>query len=80
MADFCLLDLGAKGSLGNIYGPSCFPKKQSFVDILDWFKEQSKRGRWVLGGDFNLISNLGKNKGGRQFLDKYQEVFCEFLY
>ena len=36
-------------------------------------------GSWVIGGDFNLIANLGEKKGGRQFLDKYQEKFCDFL-
>ena len=36
MAYFCLLDYGVQGMVGNIYGPSCFPEKQSFMDFLDW--------------------------------------------
>ena len=79
MVDFCHMDSGVGGTLGNIYGPNNFPKKQSFMDLLNWFKEQSERGTWVLGGDFNLIANLGEKKGGRRSLDKYQEAFCEFL-
>ena len=35
MVDFCLMDLGVRGTLGNIYGPSGFPEKQSFVDLLN---------------------------------------------
>ena len=65
MVDFYFLDLGVKGSLGNVYGPSSFPENQSFMDLLSWFKEKTERGTWVLGEDFNLIANLGEKKGGR---------------
>ena len=79
MADFCLLDSGIQGTVGNIYGPNCFPEKKSFMDFLNWLQEQAKQGSWVLGGDFNLIANLGEKKGGRRALDKYQKAFSEFL-
>ena len=79
MVDFFLLDSGVHGTVGNIYGPSFFPEKQSLLDLLNWFKEQSDRGSWVLGGYFNLIANLGEKTGGRIALDKYQEAFSEFL-
>ena len=79
MADFHILDSGAKGSLGNVYGPNSFPKKQPFIDFLSWLKGQTEVGNWVIGGDFNLISNLGEKKCGRRNLDKYQEAFCDFL-
>ena len=79
MAKFRILDSGVKGSLGNVYGPSSFPEKHTFMDFLNWLKEKIEIGTWVLGGDFNLIANLGEKKGGRRFLDKYQEAFSEFL-
>ena len=63
MEDFYFLDSRVKGSLLNVYGPSSFPEKQSFMDLLSWFKEKTERGTWVLGGDFNLIANLGEKKG-----------------
>ena len=47
--------------------------------FLNWLQEQAKQGSWVLGGDFNLIANLGEKKGRRRALDKYQEAFSEFL-
>ena len=31
-----------------------------------------------MGGDFNLIANLGEKKGGRRTLDKFQEAFGIF--
>ena len=49
------------------------------MDILSWVKGLEKAGNWVIGGDFNLISNLGEKNGGRQSLDKYREAFCKIL-
>ena len=63
----------------NIYGPSAFPHKRSLLDFLGWFKGITEIGNWVIGGDFNLISNLWEKKGGRRSLDKYQEAFYNFL-
>ena len=31
-----------------------------------------------MGGDFNLIPNLGRKKGGRRSLDRFQEAFGAF--
>ena len=39
----------------------------------------AKEGRWIVGGDFNLITALREKKGGRRVLDKYQEEFRERL-
>ena len=63
----------------NIYGPSAFPKKQAFLDFLGWVKDQFETRNWVIGGDFNLISNLGEKKGGRISLYKFQEASSNFL-
>ena len=65
IVDFNLLNLGNKGSLMNIYGPSSFPQKQSFLDFLGWVKGITENGNWLIGGHFNLNSNLGEKKGGR---------------
>ena len=62
----------------NTYGPSSFPEKQAFLDFLEWINRQAEGARWVMGGDFNLIANLGEKKGGQRSLDKYQEAFGAF--
>ena len=67
-----------KGTLVNTYGPSSFPKKQAFLDFLEWVNRQAEGARWVMEGDFNLIANLGGKKGGRRSLDRYQEAFGAF--
>ena len=79
MAYFCFLDSGVRGTAGNIYGPSCFHEKHSFMGFLNWLQEQAEQGPWVLGGNFNLIANLGEKKGGRRTLDKFQKAFSEFI-
>ena len=63
----------------NIYGPSAFPKKQAFLDFLGWVKDLTEIGKWVIGGDLNLISNLEEKKDGRQSLNKFKEAFNNFL-
>ena len=78
MVGFQHLDSVVKGTIVNVYGPSSFLAKQAFIDFLNWTKHQSEGGIWVMGGDFNLIANLGEKKGGRRTLDKYQEAFCDF--
>ena len=79
MADFHHLDSRVKGMIVNVYGPSSFPEKQAFIDFLSWIKVQTEVINWLIGGDFNLIPNLGEKKGGKRTLDKYQEAFYEFL-
>ena len=67
-----------KGTVVNTYGPSSFPEKQAFLDFLEWVNRQAEGARWVMGGDFNLIANLGEKKGGQRSLDRYQEAFGAF--
>ena len=76
--DFQHLITGATGTLVNTYGPSNFAEKQAFLDFLEWTNSQGGGGHWIIGGDFNLISNLGEKKGGRRALDKFQEAFGAF--
>ena len=78
IADFRHLVTRMKGTLVNTYGLSSFPEKQAFLEFLEWVNRQVEGARWVMGGDFNLIANLGKKKGGRRSLDRYQEAFGAF--
>ena len=78
MADFHHLVLGANGTLVNIYGPSSFSEKHAFIDFLEWSNHQVEGAGWVMGGDFNLITNLGLKKVGQRTMDKFQETFGIF--
>ena len=48
MAEFHIMDLGVRGYLGNVYGPSSFPEKRDFIDFLSWIKVQTEVGNWVI--------------------------------
>ena len=48
IAYFCILDLGVKGSLGNVYGPISFPAKQYFIGFISWLKGQTEAINWVI--------------------------------
>ena len=79
MEEFKILGSGITGTVVNTYGPSSFPRKHAFVHHLRWLDALAKEGRWIVGGDFNLITTLRENKWGRRVLDKYQEEFREIL-
>ena len=79
MAEFCFLDSGVRRMTGNIYGPSSFQAKQSFLGFLQWIQGLVGQEPWVLGGDFKLIANLEEKTGGQRALDNFQEAFRECL-
>ena len=79
MVEFKILGSRITGTVVNTYGPSAFPQEQAFVHHLRWMDALPKEGRWIVGGDFNLITTLREKKGGRRVLDNYQEKFREIL-
>ena len=58
MSNFNFLELGDKGTLVNVYGPSYFPQKQDFMNLLNWMKGLAGEGSWIICGYFNLIISL----------------------
>ena len=74
-----ILDSVEKGMLTNIYGPSVFSQKPTFQELLSWVKIQVGSSSWIMGGDFNLITYLEENKGGRWSLDILQESFRDYI-
>ena len=68
-----------KGVLTNVYGPSIFPKKVSFLQTMSWAARWVGDKQRIIGGDFNLITSLGEKKGGSQVLGATSESFKEFI-
>jgi len=50
------------GMMSNIYGPSTSTNKKSFLESLQWMGNQIGQNNWILGGDFNLVRNLGERE------------------
>ena len=78
-ASFTIMESGGKGTLSNMYVLSAFPHKIVFLKFLSWMKGQIGDSTWIMGGDFNLITSLGENKGGWRSMDILQEDFREFV-
>ena len=62
-----------------MYGPNNFPQKLTFIKFLSWIKVQIGDSTWIMGGEFNMITSMGENKGGRRIMDRFQEAFRDFL-
>ena len=61
-ADFHILGTRIRGIITNVYGPSKVDQKQKFIESLSNLKMIINSMAWIIGGDFNLIRNLGEKK------------------
>jgi exonuclease III len=58
-----LIGTDVHGFITNVYGPQTSDQKINLLNLLDWYKKEQPRQNWILGGDFNLITNLsGKER------------------
>ena len=79
MMYFSILDLEVKGTLTNIYGPSTFTQKSSFLEFLRWVNGKVGYNPWIMARVFNMISSPREKKGSRRIMDKLQESFKNFI-
>lgn len=49
------------------------------LESLNEIKQHHGANHWILGGDFNMITNLAEKKGGLRRLDKDAEDFSTFI-
>lgn len=62
----------------NVYGPQRIQEKFKMLEDLNKIRQHHGANHWILGGDFNMITNLAKKKGGLRKLDKDVEAFSTF--
>lgn len=70
-AQFILIDSGMQGVISNIYRPANPRKKPHFL---------ADQRHWILGGDFNLITNLQEKKRGTRKLDAHSLRFNSIIH
>jgi hypothetical protein len=63
-ASYHLIGTNMHGFITFVYGPQSIDQKTNLLNFLDWYKQENPRQNWILGGDFNLITNLREKKGG----------------
>jgi exonuclease III len=67
-ASFRLIGSNKQGYITNVYGPPRPGDKEAFLQHLEWIAEHLGTQRWILGGDFNMITGLEEKKGGHRSL------------
>jgi exonuclease III len=67
-ASFRLIGSNKQGYITNVYGPPRPGDKEAFLQHLEWIAEHLGPQRWILGGDFNMITGLEEKKGGHHSL------------
>ena len=59
----------------NVYGPQMADSKKNLLNHIDWFHILHNESPLIIGGDFNMISNLEEKKGGLKTLSTEDEAF-----
>jgi len=67
-ASFCLIGSNKQGYITNVYGPPRLGDKEAFLQHLEWVTGHLFPQRWILGGDFNMITGLEEKNGGNRSL------------
>ena len=61
-AYFHILGTSIKGFLMNVYGPQATDSKMNLLNFINWFHNLHVDSPIIIGGDFNMISNMDKKK------------------
>ena len=71
--------MNTRVNIKNVYLPHQILNKIQLLDSLESLKPTLSHPFWLLGGDFNMITNLEENKGGRGCLDMDSLIFKDFI-
>lgn len=72
-------DSGHSICVTNVYGSQRLQEKLEMLLDLDEVIQHHGANHWILGGDYNMITNLAEKKGGLRRLDKDSEAFNTFI-
>jgi len=50
------------GFITNVYNPQYLDKKINILDFLDWYRQEKPKQNWIIGRNFNLITNLREKR------------------
>jgi exonuclease III len=72
---FRLIGSNKQGYITNVYGPPRLGDKEAFLHHLVWIANHIGSQRWILRGDFNMITGLEEKRGGTHTLGNENEIF-----
>jgi len=78
-ASFHILGTNIHGHLTNVYFPQEAGNFFSLLDMIEALSLHRIHPLWIIGGDFNMITKLEENQGGRTKLVQENEHFKEFI-
>ena len=61
---FNMPESGQSICVTNVYGPQRLQEKLEMLLDLDEVRQHHGANHWILGGDYNMITNLAEKKGG----------------
>lgn len=61
---FRLVGKGERILITGVYGPHIHRERQEFLKNIQTMRRLVSEPLWIIGGDFNMIRDLGEKKGG----------------
>jgi hypothetical protein len=74
-ASFRLIGSNKQGYITNVYGAPRVGDKEASLQHMEWASEHLGPQRWILGGDFNMITGLEEKNGGNRSLGNHSILF-----
>lgn len=65
--------------ISGVYGPHIPRERKEFLKNMQAIRRIIPGNLWIIGGDFNMIRELGEKKGGIRRLDQSMEEFNEMI-
>ena len=78
-ATFHITGTNIHGNLTNVYFPQEARNKIALLNTIEALSLSRTHPLWIIGGDFNMITKLEENQGGRVRLDQENVHFKDFI-
>eukprot|EP00253_Pinus_taeda_P031004 PITA_31004 len=78
-ATFHILGTNVHDNLTNVYFPQEVGIKMALLNTIEALNIYRVHPLWIIRGDFNIITKLEKNQGGRAKMEQENENFKEFI-
>lgn len=78
-ASFHILGTNIHEHLTNFYFPQEAGSKMALLDMIEALSLHRVHPLWIIGGDFNMITELEEKQGGQTRMEQENEHFKEFI-
>lgn len=71
--------MGERILISGVYGPHIHRERKEFLKHIQTMRRIAREPLWIIGGDFNMIRELGEKRGGTRKEDQSMEEFNEMI-